>query len=62
MSKNSKRLKGYKDAEYYVEDGIYKYTYGSTTSFSEINRIRRSMLKDFKDAFVISFKDGERVR
>lgn len=62
LSKNSKRLKGYKDAEYYVEDGIYKYTYGSTTSFSEINRIRRSMLKDFKDAFVISFKDGERVR
>ena len=62
LSKNSKRLKGYKDAEYYVEDGIYKYTYGSTTSFSEINRIRRAMLKDFKDAFVISFKDGERVR
>lgn len=62
LPKNSKRLKGYKEAEYYVEDGIYKYTYGSTTSFSEIKRIRRSMLKDFKDAFIITFKDGERTR
>ena len=62
LPKNSRRLKGYKDAEYYVENGICKYTYGSTTSLEEIKRIRRSMLKDFKDAFIVSFKDGKRVR
>ena len=62
LPKNSRRLKGYKDAEYYVENGICKYTYGSTTSLEEIKRIRRSMLKDFKDAFIDSFKDGKRVR
>lgn len=58
---NSSRFKGYKPVNYYVEKGIYKYTYGETTDFAEIKRIRRQLLKDFKDAFIVGFKDGKKV-
>ena len=59
---NSSRFKGYKPVNYYVEKGIYKYTYGETTDFAEIKRIRRQLLKDFKDAFIVGFKDGKKVK
>ena len=49
------------DTSYYVENGIYKYTYGETTSFSEIKQVRKKLLKDFKDAFIVGFKDGKKV-
>ena len=58
---NSSRFKGYKPVNFYVEKGIYKYTYGETTDFAEIKRIRRRLLKDFKDAFIVGFKDGKKV-
>ncbi len=60
LSTKSSLLKGYK-ADYYVEKGFYKYTYGETSDWQEISRIRRSLLKDFKDAFIITFKDGKKV-
>ena len=58
---NSRKFKGYKPVNFYVEKGIYKYTYGETTDFTEIKRIRRQLLKDFKDAFIVGFKDGKKV-
>ena len=56
----SPELKGY-DADYYQEKSLYKYTYGETSDWNEISRIRKSLLKDFKDAFIITFKDGVKV-
>lgn len=59
---NSKMFKGYKNVDFYVENGIYKYTYGETTDFDSIRKIRRKMIKDFKDAFIVAFKDGKKVK
>lgn len=59
---NAKRLKGYKNVDCYQEKGIYKYTYGESLSFNEIKKIRRQLLKDFKDAFIVAFKDGKKVK
>ena len=57
---NSRQLKGYK-ADYYTENNLYKYTYGESGDFIEISKIRKSLLKDFKDAFVVCFENGIRV-
>lgn len=62
LSPGSKLFKGYKDVDFYVEKGIYKYTYGETTSFDEIKKIRRKVAKDFKDAFIVAFRDGKKVK
>jgi N-acetylmuramoyl-L-alanine amidase len=56
----SKHFKGYK-ADFYVENAMHKYTYGESTSFKEISQIRKSLLKDFPDAFIIKFKNGVKI-
>lgn len=58
---NSSELKGYKNVDFFKEKGLYKYTYGESTDFDEIRALRRKVVKDFKDAFIIEFKDGKKV-
>lgn len=62
LSTGSRLFKGYKDIDLFVEKGIYKYTYGETTDFNAIRKLRRQIAKDFKDAFIIAIKDGEKVK
>ncbi|GHU64651.1 N-acetylmuramoyl-L-alanine amidase [Bacteroidia bacterium] len=57
LPEKSRELKGYK-ADYYIEKNMYKYTYGESSDWKEINRIQKKIAKDFKDAFIVRFKDG----
>jgi N-acetylmuramoyl-L-alanine amidase len=57
----SPHLKGYK-ADYYIENNLYKYTCGETSDLNEVARIRKSVLKDFKDAFIVVFENGVKVQ
>jgi len=58
---NSPSLKGYK-ASSYVENGMYKYTYGNTTDINEIIQLKTTLIKDFPDAFIVRFVDGKRIK
>jgi N-acetylmuramoyl-L-alanine amidase len=60
LAANAKQLKGYK-TDYYVENDLYKYTYGESTDMKKIAQIRKSLLKDFNDAFIIAFNNGIKV-
>ena len=55
-------FKGLSPISYYKENNLYKYTYGETTDrkklLQELSRVR----KLFKDAFIISFKDGVKLK
>lgn len=62
LAPRSAELKGHYDAEYYVENGLYKYTLGSSTNYQEINRLRRRIAADFPQAFIVSFVDGKKVK
>ena len=62
ISGSSRLFKGYKNIDSFKEGGLIKYTYGESTSFDEIKRLRRKVSKDFKDAFIIAFKNGEKVK
>ena len=56
----SKELKGYK-ADYYVEGKFYKYTYGESSDWNEIENLRKKISKDFKEAFIVTFENGVKV-
>ncbi|NDV68165.1 N-acetylmuramoyl-L-alanine amidase [Dysgonomonas sp. 25] len=58
---NSSEFKGLSPVDSYYENG-YKYTYGSTTNYDEIQKQLKEVKTKFKDAFVIRFKDGKRVK
>ena len=60
LAANDKRLKGVK-ASFYKEGGMYKYTYGESKDYNEIQRIKKEIAKKFGQAFVIAFIDGKMV-
>ncbi len=62
LSNGSPKLKSYKDVDFYIDNGIYKYTYGKSTDFNEIEVLRKKISKDFKDAFIVTFKEGKRIK
>lgn len=57
----SPAFKGLSPVKEYRDQGIYKYTYGSTDNETEALRIRAQVRKLFKDAFVVKFRDGVRI-
>lgn len=61
LAKNDKRLKGLKNVDYYKEGGLYKYTYGASSDYNKVLRTKRSITAQFKDAFIIAFKNGKKV-
>lgn len=61
IAKNDKRLKGLKNVDYYKEGGLYKYTYGTSPDYNKVVRTKRTIAAQFKDAFIIAFKDGQKT-
>lgn len=57
----SPKLKGYK-VDFYVEKGTYKYTVGESDDKEEIQKIYKTVKKQFTDAFIILFENGRRVK
>ncbi len=61
LKENDKRFKGLKPVSYYKENGIYKYTYGESTDYNEVLRLKRKITEQFKDSFIIAFRRGEKM-
>jgi len=61
LKANDARFKKHKDAVFYQENGMYKYTIGASEDYNSINRLRKELLADFPEAFIIAFKDGSRM-
>ena len=59
---NESIFKGLLPISSYKEDGMYKYTYGSTANRNEINKKLKAVKNSFRDAFVVEFKDGKRIK
>lgn len=51
----SQRLKGYKDIEIIESNGYYRYLYGRSTDYDTIHELHKKVVRDFKDAFIVSF-------
>ena len=57
----SSQFKGLENIDYYKEGELTKYTYGASTDYNEINRLRKTILDKFPQAFIIAFKNGEKT-
>ena len=60
LEKNDRRLQGL-NAEYYQENGMYKYTYGKSNSYDEILRVKKNLSTKFKEAFIVAFLNGKKI-
>ncbi|MCI6102122.1 MAG: N-acetylmuramoyl-L-alanine amidase [Bacteroidales bacterium] len=58
---NDQRFKGLEGCESFDDGPLIRYTYGASTNYNEISRLRKSILDKFPDAFIIAFKEGKVV-
>ena len=61
MPPDSKEFKKYDPVMEYYENNVYKYMYGETATYAEILQVRKEVQKNFKDAFIVVFKDGKKM-
>lgn len=61
LGPNDRQLKGLTGVECYKEGNLWKYTIGSSENYNEIYRLRKDVLEMFPQAFIIAFKNGEKV-
>ena len=57
----SKQFKGLSPISHYQEGGLYKYTYRESTDYNEILRIKRQIASKFSEAFIVAFKNGQKM-
>ena len=49
------------DVSFYRENGLYKYTVGDSSNYNEIYRLYKTVREKIPDAFIIAFKNGEKM-
>ena len=61
LKNDDSHFNGLTDISSYTENGIIKYTYGSSSNYNEIYRLRKQILDKFPGAFIIAFKNDVKV-
>lgn len=61
LKAGDKHFKGLSPVDCYDEGEWHKYTYGASTDYNEIYRLRKTILESFPEAFIIAFKDGKKM-
>ena len=61
MRPGCEQFRGHTNIECIQEGGLYKYTIGNSTNYNEMARLREKLKKDFPQAFVIAYKNGNRI-
>lgn len=62
LKKNSSEFRGLKGVDCYRDGGMWKYTVGSYDSLDKAKTEMNKVRKKFSDAFIITVRDGKRVR
>ncbi len=60
LKPNDRQFKGL-SPNCYVENGVNKYTVGSSTDYQEVSNLRKQVASKFPKCFVIAFKNGQRM-
>ena len=61
LKTNDPQLKGVKNADFYQEGGFYKYTVGASDNYNDIAQLRKTLTDRFPQAFIIAFKNGQKI-
>ncbi len=61
LKSNSSNLKGIKNPDFYMENGWYKYTTGSTSDYDKIQKVKKEVQSKYPDAFVIAFLGDKKI-
>ena len=60
LKEDDENFKGLKGCEFYEENSFRKYTYGASNNYNEIYRLRKQILEQLPECFIIAFKGGKK--
>ena len=61
LKAGDRQFKGLTNVDCFKEGNLWKYTVGATTRYQEIRRLRAQVAKSFPQAFIIAFRNGEKM-
>lgn len=61
LKNDDNHFNGLTDISSYTENGMIKYTYGASSNYNEIYRLRKQILDKFPGAFIIAFKNDVKM-
>ncbi len=61
LSTNHQKFAGLQKVGKYFENNLWKYTSGDELTYESVQKILKSVKEKFPDAFVIAFKDGNKI-
>lgn len=61
LSTTDRQFKGLQGVESYQDGNMWKYTVGASENYNDIKQLRKDILGKFPQAFIIAFKNGERI-
>ncbi len=61
LKEGSALFKGLKGCDSFTDGDKLRYTYGASTNYNEIKRLRGTILDKFPDCFIIAMKNGKAV-
>ena len=61
INDGSPLFKGLKGCESFMDGSMLRYTYGASTNYNEIKRLRGTIIDKFPDCFIIAMKNGKAV-
>ena len=61
LAVSSPQFKNHSAVDCYEEQGMYKYTIGASADYREIYQLRKSLLADFPQSFIIAFRGSDKM-
>ena len=61
LKSNDPAFKSLSDVDCYKDGNLWKYTVGASTDFEDMVVLRRQVAKLFPEAFIVAFRNGERM-
>ena len=62
LKQNDKQFLGLAPISHYIDNDIYKYTYGNTQSWNEAIKLLNEVKTKFPEAFIITTINGKRIK
>jgi len=61
LNSNAADFRGIRNADFFVENGMYKYTIGADSKYEVVSKLRKEMLQIFPEAFVVAFLGKKKI-
>jgi len=61
LKTSASEFKGLSNIDFYTENNLYKYTVGAETDYNKIVELRKTILKQFPESFIIAFVGDKKL-